>query len=97
MVGHACPKLNFQFPNEAGNLELLKLVQEKLPEMGNNQLNKANQENQRNIAFQVNIWAMSSVSSNLHKMLRFRFTQYMRSLIWHLLSIDTFYSIRSFW
>ena len=53
VVGHACPKLNFQFRNEAGLLELLKLVQKNLPEVENSQQDSGSQDNQRNVAFHV--------------------------------------------
>ena len=60
VVGHSCPKINLQFANETGYLEVLKLVQEKLPEMGTSQSASATEDNQRNVAFQVNIiWASS--------------------------------------
>ncbi|KAL3862611.1 hypothetical protein ACJMK2_008567, partial [Sinanodonta woodiana] len=52
-VGHHCPKVNFQFQNDTGHLELLKLVQECLPK-GNNSSAKGNQsaDVQRQAAFQ---------------------------------------------
>ena len=55
VVGHNCPKINLQFANETGYLEILKMVQEKLPDMGTSQNNKASEDNQRNVAFQVSI------------------------------------------
>ena len=53
VVGHACPKVNFQFANGTGNLELLKLVQEKLPDIGHSQGTKTTEDSQKNVAFQV--------------------------------------------
>ncbi|KAK3609671.1 hypothetical protein CHS0354_035956 [Potamilus streckersoni] len=52
-VGHHCPKVNFQFQNDTGHLELLKLVQERLPNR-NDSSNKGNQsaDTQRQTAFQ---------------------------------------------
>ena len=60
VVGHACPKLNFQFRNEAGLLELLKLVQKNLPEVDSNQQDSGSQDDQRNVAFQVNILTLNA-------------------------------------
>lgn len=52
-VGQKCPKVNMQFENEAGYLQLLKLVQESISTNSKSKDDSETLENQRNIALQV--------------------------------------------
>ena len=60
-MGHKCKKINFQFDNEAGYLELLKLVQENMnaAKTGGSGDGITNEEKLRSVAFQVKLcsWA----------------------------------------
>ena len=56
-MGHKCKKINFQFDNEAGYLELLKLVQENMnaAKTGGSGDGINNEEKLRSVAFQVKL------------------------------------------
>ena len=52
-VGQNCPKVNMQFENEAGNLQILKLVQETISAKKDENKDGQDIDTQRNIALQV--------------------------------------------
>jgi hypothetical protein len=52
-VGHNCPKVNLQFDNEAGYLQILKLVQETMANNKEENDDSQDLDKQRNIALQV--------------------------------------------
>ncbi|KAL4233400.1 hypothetical protein ACF0H5_008081 [Mactra antiquata] len=51
-VGHKCPKVNMQFENQSGYLQILNLIQERLSQTGSNKQTSQDLEKQRNSAFQ---------------------------------------------